>query len=49
MEASGLTVAPWVKQMLAADCPSFYRLENGQMTGCYDWDAQRYRDLESVT
>ncbi|NJN96893.1 MAG: hypothetical protein HC875_23725 [Anaerolineales bacterium] len=45
MEASGLTVAPWVKAMLAAGCPTFYRLENGQTTGFYDWDQGRYRDL----
>lgn len=45
MEASGLTVAPWVKVMLAAGCPSFYRVERGQVTGCYDWESQRYQDL----
>lgn len=45
MEASGLTVAPWVKAMLAAGCPTFYRLENGQTTGFYDWDQGQYRDL----
>lgn len=45
MEASGLSVAPWVKAMLAADCPSFYRLENGQVTGYYDWEKQGYKEF----
>jgi 3-hydroxyacyl-CoA dehydrogenase len=45
MEASGLAVAPWVKEMLAAACPGFYRVENGQVTGFYDWDKQRYQAL----
>jgi 3-hydroxyacyl-CoA dehydrogenase len=45
MEASDLTVAPWVKEMLAAGCPSFYRLENGQVTGFYDWTRQQYQDM----
>lgn len=45
MEASGLAVAPWVKAMLAAGCPTFYRRENGQVTSFYDWDSQQYRDL----
>jgi 3-hydroxyacyl-CoA dehydrogenase len=44
IEASGLAVAPWVKEMLAADCPTFYRLEDGQVTGFYDWDRQGYRE-----
>jgi len=45
MESSGLTVAAWVKEMLAAGCPTFYRVENGQVTGYYDWTNQQYQDL----
>jgi 3-hydroxyacyl-CoA dehydrogenase len=45
MEASGLTVAPWVKEMLAAGCPTFYRRADGQVTGFYDWDLRHYRDM----
>ncbi|MBI1878928.1 MAG: enoyl-CoA hydratase/isomerase family protein, partial [Chloroflexi bacterium] len=45
MEASGLAVAPWVKEMLAAGCPTFYRAADGQVTGFYDWDLRHYRDM----
>lgn len=45
MEASGHTVAPWVKEMLAAGCESFYRVENGRVTGYYDWTSQGYVDM----
>jgi 3-hydroxyacyl-CoA dehydrogenase len=41
MEAAGLAVAPWVKEMLAAGCDSFY--ENGS---CYDWDSKSYQPLD---
>ncbi|MCL4297047.1 MAG: 3-hydroxyacyl-CoA dehydrogenase family protein [Anaerolineae bacterium] len=44
MEASGLAVAPWVKQMLAAGCPTFYRLEDGRITGFYDWNKRGYSE-----
>ncbi|MBE7556533.1 MAG: hypothetical protein HS126_36235 [Anaerolineales bacterium] len=44
MEASGLAVAPWIKEMLAAGCPTFYRLEDGQITGFYDWNKRGYRE-----
>ncbi len=30
MKAEGFFVAPWVEQMLAAGCPSFYRIENNK-------------------
>lgn len=45
LEASGLSVAPWVKEMLAAGCESFYRVDNGRVTGYYDWHSKGYRDL----
>lgn len=45
MEAAGLQVAPWVKTMLAAGCDSFYRVEEGRVTGYYDWVRQGYREL----
>ena len=45
MEAAGHEIAPWVKEMLAAGCDSFYRLENGQVTGYYDWASQQYVDM----
>jgi 3-hydroxyacyl-CoA dehydrogenase len=31
MEADGTTVTPWVKEMLAAGYPSFYKKENGRL------------------
>ena len=40
MEAAGLEVAPWVKEMLAAGCDSFY--QNGS---CYDWESKSYQPL----
>lgn len=44
IEASGLTVAAWVKAMLAAGCPTFYRVDDGRVTGYYDWVSQTYTD-----
>jgi 3-hydroxyacyl-CoA dehydrogenase len=44
IEASGLAVASWVKDMLAAGCPCFYRVEDGQITGYYDWERRKYID-----
>jgi 3-hydroxyacyl-CoA dehydrogenase len=38
MEEAGLEVAPWVKEMLAAGCDSFY--QNGS---CYDWNTKSYQ------
>ncbi len=46
MEASGVAVAGWVKEMLADGHDSFYRREDGRVTGCYDWSAKAYRDVE---
>lgn len=47
MEASGQTVASWIKEMLAAGYESFYRVEHDQVTGYYDWESESYRDLET--
>lgn len=45
MEASGIEVADWVKEMLFAEVTSFYRREDGRVTGHYDWRTQGYLDL----
>lgn len=45
MEASGIEVAEWVKEMLFAEVDSFYRNEYGWVTGYYDWRQQSYVDL----
>ncbi|HEX9925188.1 MAG TPA: 3-hydroxyacyl-CoA dehydrogenase/enoyl-CoA hydratase family protein [Anaerolineae bacterium] len=45
MEALGREIAPWVKEMLAAGGDSFYRVENGRVTGYYDWHSQQYKDM----
>lgn len=45
MEASGIEVAEWVKEMLFAEVNSFYRVEYGWVTGYYDWRQQAYVDL----
>ena len=47
MEASGHAVAGWIKDMLAAGCDSFYRLENGRVTGYYDWNSKAYANMPS--
>lgn len=44
MEAQGLTVAPWVMEMLAAGHTSFYK-HNGA-TQVYDFNAKSYRPAE---
>lgn len=44
METSGLNVAPWVKAMLDAGYVSFYRSEDGQVVGRYDWERQGYKE-----
>ena len=46
LEADGYAVAPWVKTMIANGCPSFYRRENGVITGVYDRDSGAYRAPE---
>ncbi len=45
MEASGIEVADWVKEMLFAEIDSFYRHDGGWVTGYYDWNSQTYADL----
>jgi 3-hydroxyacyl-CoA dehydrogenase len=46
MEKAGLTVAAWVKQMLEVGCESFYQVEQGRVTGYYDWETQQYKRLQ---
>lgn len=41
MEAFGVAVAPWVREMLAAGNRSFYRHEDGQLA-VYDLDRKKY-------
>lgn len=45
MEADGLVVAPWVKEMLAAGCPSFYQHQDSRVTGVYDRAKKAYVPL----
>ncbi|MBI5880173.1 MAG: enoyl-CoA hydratase/isomerase family protein [Chloroflexi bacterium] len=45
MEAQDIAVAPWVKEMLAAGYPSFYRYANGLPTGYYDLRTKKYQPL----
>ena len=42
IEAEGQPVALWVKEMLAAGCDHFYQLDNGRVSGVYDWHSQGY-------
>jgi 3-hydroxyacyl-CoA dehydrogenase len=45
MEADGLSVAPWVKEMLAGGYDRFYQVEKGRVTGFYDWVSKQYQPL----
>lgn len=45
MEASGLTVAPWVKEMLATGHDSFYQRNGGLKV--YDFEKKEYRPVVS--
>ncbi len=45
MEADGMPVAPWVKEMLASGHPSFYQREDGRVVGYYDLRSQSYQPL----
>jgi 3-hydroxyacyl-CoA dehydrogenase len=45
MEADKLVVAPWVKEMLAAGCPSFYQQKDGRTVGVYDRVKKAYAPL----
>lgn len=44
MEADGLVVAPWVKEMLATGHPSFYKCEDGKKF-FYDLASRDYKEL----
>ena len=44
MEEGGIDVADWVKEMLFAEIETFYRVDNGEVTGTYDWHAKAYAD-----
>ncbi len=46
MEAEGFPVAEWVKEMLAAGCPTFYQYEDGLAVGYYDLTARGYLPFE---
>ncbi len=46
-EEAGYPVAQWVKDMLAEGFATFYRRENGQISGYYSPQAQGYVDLET--
>ncbi len=45
MEDGGIEVAEWVKEMLFAEIETFYRIEDGELTGTYDWRTQGYADV----
>ncbi len=45
MEEGGFEVAEWVKEMLFAEIESFYRVEDGEITGTYDWRVKAYADV----
>jgi 3-hydroxyacyl-CoA dehydrogenase len=42
MKAAGLTIAPWVDEMIAAGCKTFYRTQNGQRQ-YYDIATRAYK------
>ena len=45
MEENGIEVAEWVKEMLFAEIETFYRIEDGAVTGTYDWRTKSYADV----
>ena len=45
MEEDGIEVAEWVKEMLFAEIEGFYRVEDGEVTGVYDWRIKAYADV----
>ncbi len=45
MEEEGFEVAEWVKEMLFAEIETFYRVEDGEVTGYYDWQTKAYADI----
>ena len=46
MEAEEIIIASWVKEMLEANCPTFYLYENGKVVGYYDLETKSYLPLE---
>jgi 3-hydroxyacyl-CoA dehydrogenase len=46
MEDEGIEIAPWVKKMLKAGCPSFYQYEDGKAVGYYDLKKKGYLPLK---
>ncbi len=42
VEAGGFKVNPWIKEMLTAGCPTFYKVENG-VKYYYDIDSKSYQ------
>ncbi|MFM2017838.1 MAG: hypothetical protein RL007_1494 [Bacteroidota bacterium] len=42
MDAAGIQTAEWVKEMLAAGCSTFYKIENGKKL-CYDVPSKSYK------
>ncbi|MBM3121796.1 MAG: 3-hydroxyacyl-CoA dehydrogenase/enoyl-CoA hydratase family protein, partial [Chloroflexi bacterium] len=45
MEADGYAVAPWVKEMLAAGCATFYQQQDGRVVGTYDRVKRAYKPV----
>ncbi len=45
METHGYDVAEWVKEMLFAEIETSYRVEDGEVTGCYKWQTKSYSDF----
>lgn len=45
MKEDGQVVTPWVEEMLAAGCPTFYQREGERVVAAYDWDEKAYRTL----
>ena len=45
MEKDGLSVAPWVKEMLAGGCDSFYQYKNGKPVAFYDLASKGYKEI----
>jgi 3-hydroxyacyl-CoA dehydrogenase len=46
VESEGISIAPWVKEMLEAGCSTFYQYENGKVVGYYDLKTKGYLPLE---
>ena len=46
MEVEEITIAPWVKEMLEAGCPTFYQYEDGKVVGYYDLKTKDYLSLK---